>query len=708
MIHLYDFDKNKIKGIKNLIDFKIESELSTGDKKLSFSYSKKLGKDIKEEFYIRTKTDEFVIKSVAINGEYIDVIANLNVEELEGSVREEYKNNNSSIEESLNLALKGSSGGEDNVWKVGICNINKKRILELSNVSVWQIIQKAIEVYRVEIQFDTINKEINIYEKLGEDKGAYFIDSLNLIDISKQSDTYDFYTRIIPIGSDGLKIGVKGEDYVENYEYSKKIKTLIWKNGSCSDEKSLAEDAKLKLEDISKPYESYRVNVIDIASMNREYDILSYSLGDIVTLVSKESGIKSKQRIIKIVEYPNEPQRNTCELANAVLKFEDIQKNVESAVDTVSNITFNNGTIDGKKVKDILTSNIKDLSIEKLNVGELESTKITVGNIQANVANITSIEAINATIDKLDTKFITTGRIEATEGEIGNLKSETAEIKNLVNGNLTSNNIHSLNLTTEKVTVDKGFIKDAMIDTVDAGKINAGKINTNNVQIESKNGGIIIADSTQQFKDANGIVRIQMGQDTTGEFTFGIFDENGTGTLIDHTGVKESALGEGIIKEHMIGNGEIGGKKIDINSLITEVNDDTNTSTIKGTKVMLDTKGQSLEVAFNSMSSTVNTINEQKMYKVDVSSTNGNIFKNGNIDTTLSARLYSWDTDITNTTSDSRFIWTRVSDDTAGDTSWNIAHSAGAKTIRVTSSDVTARATFKVSVLDVEGSVLAE
>ncbi|WP_349393339.1 phage tail spike protein [Clostridium perfringens] len=89
--------------------------------------------------------------------------------------------------------------------------------------------QDIKKTYRVEIEFDTLNKQIKVYECLGSDKGTYFIDSLNLKSVNIQSNSYDFYTRIIPVGKDGLTIESvnNGKNYVENYQYSKKIKTLI-------------------------------------------------------------------------------------------------------------------------------------------------------------------------------------------------------------------------------------------------------------------------------------------------------------------------------------------------------------------------------------------------------------------------------------------------------------------------------------------------
>lgn len=98
--------------------------------------------------------------------------------------------------------------------------------------------------------------------------------------------------------------------------------------------------------------------------------------------------------------------------------------------------------------------------------------------------------------------------------------------------------------------------------------------------------------------------------------------------------------------------------------------------------------------------SRIDEINEQKMYRLVISSSNGNIFKNGNIQTTLTATVFSWDENITDTLDPNQFVWTRVSDDAEADAEWNAAHYGGTKSIEITSDDVDVRATFFCDLID--------
>ena len=96
----------------------------------------------------------------------------------------------------------------------------------------------------------------------------------------------------------------------------------------------------------------------------------------------------------------------------------------------------------------------------------------------------------------------------------------------------------------------------------------------------------------------------------------------------------------------------------------------------------------------------IDEIEDQKMLRLVITSSNGNIFKNGNIQTTLNATVFSWDENITDTLDDNQFIWTRVSDDPEDDERWNSAHYGGTKAVEITSADVKVRATFFCDLID--------
>lgn len=220
------------------------------------------------------------------------------------------------------------------------------------------------------------------------------------------------------------------------------------------------------------------------------------------------------------------------------------------------------------------------------------------------ILDIKELNAVKATIGTLNVGEVIANIIHGNTADIGDLTADIGKIETLVGGNLTMDNIASLILTSKKVTVEDAFIKNAMIDSVSAAKINTGILNTNLVNIQSEDGSLVLNGTLQQFKDQNGKVRIQMGKDAQGNFTFGIFDSTGVGTLIDSNGITEKAIGDGLIVNDMINNNaNISGSKLDINSVVTSINNGS--STIKGTKIKLDEQNQTLDIAFNTLNTTI-------------------------------------------------------------------------------------------------------
>ncbi|MFR3072134.1 MAG: phage tail spike protein, partial [Paeniclostridium sp.] len=451
MIHLHDKNKKKIAGLVDYKDLYIEKILESGDQLLSFLYLKKSKYyfDIVEEGYITTKENEYVIKEKNVGNDYTEFKCVLNLEDLEGKPFERYESVEQPIDKALALALAGTG------WIVGKCSLKKKRTVRATNCSSLEVIKNIRKTYRCDLVFNTLTRTIDVYEHLGEDKGAYFIDSLNLEELSIQGNSYDYYTRIIPVGKDNLRISNinNGKEYVENYQYSNKVKTIYWKDDRYTIVENLKEDAEAKLDEISKPYRAYAADIINLAKLNDKYkNILDYKLGDTITLISKDNKFRDKQRIVKIKEYLDEHEKDSVELANTTLTFEEIQTQFQEAADTVGNITTDNGTVNGETIDSIKTEQISDF--------------------ETSVAKITDLTAINAKISNLEAFNVSiTGNLNAVQAQIGTLTTNIATIDKLTVTHSASIN----DLQANKVSVTQLQAVNATIQVLEA---QAAKIET--------------------------------------------------------------------------------------------------------------------------------------------------------------------------------------------------------------------------------------
>lgn len=270
--------------------------------------------------------------------------------------------------------------------------------------------------------------------------------------------------------------------------------------------------------------------------------------------------------------------------------------------------------------------------VPKLKVIELEAQKVKADLGEFKDLTTNNFTAVNAKIDNLDV-----GNLDAVNATIKNLQADLAHIGVLIGNSATIKDIQNLLLTSKNTTIENALIKDAMIDTVSANKINTGTINTNNVSIQSDDGSMLLQGNLQQFKDKAGNVRIQIGKDAKGDFTFTLYGADGKGQLINQNGIQSSdAIKDGLIVNAKVAdNANISAGKLDIASLFSTMNESG--YTLKSSKIKFDDKNQTLDVLFNSLSTKVDTANgDMSKLQTQVTTNTTNIgVANGKIETLI-------------------------------------------------------------------------
>lgn len=422
-MQIFNDKKQRVGILKGFKDRKIVKTLNSGDRELSFKYPSDGEKvdQLKEEYYIRTKDDEYVIRKKKTGVQFNEYTAQLNVEELEGAVFPYgFESKEQTIRACLEFAFEGTG------WKVGVCQITKKRTINKDEeTNAWDVLQDCLSTYRVECKIRSLEKTIDIYEQIGADRGRYFIEGLNLKKLTVTSDTYDFYTRLIPLGKDGIGIEWLGKPYLENYQYSSKVKTYVWSDERYTNTTSLIEDGIAKLEEMSKPYVAYKADVIDLARQSKKYSsVFDFDIGDTVWMISKSTKTKEKQRIVKLTEYPESPQSNTVELSNATKTFAEVQQEAtdqaKSEAIKIANSSAKKVLEDGYYTKTEVETHITASKEEiELGVSKTYETKTTVtekiksANELAQSAADTAEENANDETDKKLKEYSTTKEMNA-------------------------------------------------------------------------------------------------------------------------------------------------------------------------------------------------------------------------------------------------------------------------------------------------------
>ena len=119
-----------------------------------------------------------------------------------------------------------------------------------------------------------------------------------------------------------------------------------------------------------------------------------------------------------------------------------------------------------------------------------------------------------------------------------------------------------------------------------------------------------------------------------------------------------------------------------------------NTGEIKGKITFMSSDGD-----YKDLDDTIKDVSSKVNYRVEITSTNGNFFKNDIIETTLIAKVYYGSEDITDSLPQNSFRWKRVSSDSVSDNAWNLLHQDfGSNILAISSIDVENRAVFNCEV----------
>ena len=255
---------------------------------------------------------------------------------------------------------------------------------------------------------------------------------------------------------------------------------------------------------------------------------------------------------------------------------------------------------------------IANIEADYLKATDAKLTYATITNLNTTNAEITKLKTKDAEIDKLVATKATITDLNAAVGRVGLLESGYANLNTLVNGNLTSDNIQNLTLTSKNTTIENGMIKNAMIENLSFDKITGMDINTTNLTVHSSDGKSKWSDNTIQISDANR-VRVQIGKDASNDYSMSVWDKNGN-LIWDALGATEKTIQRKIIRDGIVADdANISGSKLDINSVIKEVNGST--TKLKSSTIVMNDKNQTLDVAFNEMETTVaDNLSSAKLY----------------------------------------------------------------------------------------------
>ncbi|EJT6503096.1 hypothetical protein N2W39_003172, partial [Clostridium perfringens] len=362
-------------------------------------------------------------------------------------------------------------------------------------------------------------------------------------------------------------------------------------------------------------------------------------------IITKEilSDIYTKYNGFKYIPYTAKWKGNPAIMAGDILNLTDLNGNKYNALIMEQKFTYKNGISSEVKAKgktrqdssfdskgsvaqsmerySIEQANIKkalidkasindltavDAKIQRLYTDDLTAIRADIVNLNSKKANIVELNSIKADLQQAIIGKANITDLNAAVGKINVLESKTASIENALNKNLTAENIATGAITAGSGIIAEGAIGDAEISSLSVNKLKVGDITTSKHRIVSADGTIEIV-GNQILINRNNVNRVILGEyrkiDSTTDYGLLIRGKDGKTIMLDSEGVHNAGITNGAIDNNKVAdNANISGNKLDINSVIREVNNN-GTETIKGTKVTVGDR--TLDVELSTQNNTI-------------------------------------------------------------------------------------------------------
>lgn len=214
---------------------------------------------------------------------------------------------------------------------------------------------------------------------------------------------------------------------------------------------------------------------------------------------------------------------------------------------TVTGGTGSGGTITADTIIAELVK-AKEGVFDKLTVDTAFMKYLDVKLISADKITTRILEAEQANIEKLSAKIIESNQINA----------DMINVKNLLAGHAGVGELHTIHLTVENAKIDQAVITNLIAKKIAVGDLMAQNALANQIVLISKDNKPTIAfqESTQQFYDSKGNVRVQIGMDGKGDFNF-IVKNGDRAALFDENGITQTGIPDNTILGDMINNATI-------------------------------------------------------------------------------------------------------------------------------------------------------
>lgn len=191
------------------------------------------------------------------------------------------------------------------------------RSMEMEGPTPLEAALQLQKTFGCALRFNTQMKRVTILNPAeAQISNSYVIESVNLRRRPEfKGRSTDLYTRLYPVGKDGLGIASvnSGVPYLDNTSYtgSSVVICALWKDARYTDAASLKRDAQARLEAAAKPVRSWKLDVVDLNRIDAEkWPDMGLSIWTLILLQDTAKNVSENVQVVSDVVYPYYPEKN--------------------------------------------------------------------------------------------------------------------------------------------------------------------------------------------------------------------------------------------------------------------------------------------------------------------------------------------------------------------------------------------------------------
>lgn len=185
-------------------------------------------------------------------------------------------------------------------WTIAALTVSTRRTYDVERSSPLERLRAIQKQHGGDLLFDGTARTVSLVAQSGRDEGVAFFYGRGLAESKRVVDTTSLVTRIYARNEEGVTIAAvnDGKPYLEDFSHTDEVREATYNFASGTSPYTMLSMVRATLANRSKPSYSYEFTVSDLSHRSGQ-EVDRFDVGDVVTVVDDELGIREAQRIVK-------------------------------------------------------------------------------------------------------------------------------------------------------------------------------------------------------------------------------------------------------------------------------------------------------------------------------------------------------------------------------------------------------------------------